>query len=483
MYDDAARERFVDEPPKRAERTPFERDRARVVHSAALRRLAAKTQVHSATTSDFVRNRLTHSLEVAQVGRELGKSLGCNPDVVDTACLAHDLGHPPFGHNGEFALAEITAEIGGFEGNAQTLRLLTRLESKTLDKRGRSAGLNLTRASLDAATKYPYPRGAAPPAYPPTGAEVGTHTREGAGARPMYTPTAAEHSRATVEGAAAPPVKPGSSVEGHLVPAGSEKGSLLAAVGVGGSPAAAAPGKYGVYAEDREIFDWMRIGAPEGRPCLEAQVMDWSDDVAYSVHDLEDGIQLHQIDLELLLAWSARREVFATTRARYVPRASDDELAAALDRLIERPWWPRSYDGSRRDLAMLKNLTSHLVGRFCTAAEAATKAEYGPGPLTRYAADLVVPLPTRLEVAVLKGIAAHYVMFVDERRPRLDEERALISELVAAVVKGPPATLEAAFRSDWDTATDDGARLRVAVDQVASLTDVSAREWHQRLCG
>ena len=455
-YDDAARERFVDEPPKRAERTPFERDRARVVHSAALRRLAAKTQVHSATTNDFVRNRLTHSLEVAQVGRELGKSLGCDPDVVDSACLAHDLGHPPFGHNGERALDEVAAAIGGFEGNAQTLRLLTRLEAKTFDPGGRSAGLNLTRASLDAATKYPFPRGAASSSHLGT-----THP----------TPTT------LVEGHLAPTP---AQVEGHLAPTSLEQGALLPTVGV----AAALPGgKYGVYAEDRAVFDWMRIGAPAGRPCLEAQVMDWSDDVAYSVHDLEDGIQLGRIDLTLLREPSARADVFATTRQRYTPGAPDGEIEAALDRLIERSWWPRTYDGSRRDLAVLKNLTSHLVGRFCAAAESATRARYGPGALTRYMADLVVPRPTRLEVAVLKGIAAHYVMFVEERRPRLEAERALLTELVAAIVAGAPGTLEQPFRADWSSTTGNAARLRVAVDQVASLTDVSAREWHRRLCG
>jgi dGTPase len=395
-------ERWAPEPVKRSGRTPFARDRARVLHSAALRRLAAKTQVVGPGSDDFVRNRLTHTLEVAQVGREIALALGCDPDVVDAACLAHDLGHPPFGHNGEDALDQLARYIGGFEGNAQTLRLLTRLEAKV-----DGAGLNLTRASLDAATKYPWPRG-----------------------------------------------------EGPVV------------------------AKFGVYADDLPVFGWLREPAGSGvRRCLEAQVMDFADDVAYSVHDVEDGVVSGRIDLMALASAAERKEVWDVVRDWYLPDADDASLEEAYERLRTFGYWPAGgYDGSRRTLAGLKDLTSQLIGRFCTAAEQATRSVYGGGPLTRYQADLVVPPEQRREIACLKGIAARYVMRTRERETLQVRQREVVQELGAALLRIAPDGLEPAFALDFGSASDDAARLRVVVDQIASLTDASALAWHALHC-
>ena len=414
-YDDAATQRWVDEPPKRVpapERTPFERDRARVVHAAASRRLAAKTQVVGPQSDDFVRNRLTHSLEVAQVARDLARALGCEPDLVETAALAHDLGHPPFGHNGERVLAEAAADCGGFEGNAQTLRLLTRLEAKTFSRDGRSVGLNLTRATLDACTKYPW------------------------------------------------------LIADAEVPAG---------VHADGSPRVIR--KFGVYDDDRPVFDWMRAGVEGRRQCVEAQIMDLADDIAYSVHDVEDGIVAGRIDLTLLDVAAVEDAV----RGWYLPDAAPDALAVGLAGLRSVGSWPdRPYDGSRRGLAALKNLTSDLIGRFCASARAATFASY-PGPLLRHEADLVVPEQSWVEMAILKGIAAHYVMQAEDRFRAMALQRELLAELVDALVAAGPSVLERAFADDWSAAADDAGRRRVLIDQVAALTDASAAAWHERL--
>jgi dGTPase len=401
-YDGDDAERFVVEPVKETVRSPFARDRARVLHSVGLRRLAAKTQVMLAGVADFPRTRLTHTLEVAQIARELGDALGCDADVVEVAGLAHDLGHPPFGHNGEEELDRLAHGIGGFEGNAQTLRVLARLEAKITDETGASAGLNLTRASLDASCKYPWPR------------------------------------------------KPGLR-------------------------------KFGYYADDSAVFEWLRQGAPGGRTCLEEQVMDWSDDVAYSVHDAEDAVHSGLLDLAQFRSTSVQQELVAIARERYAPDRDVHALTEAMGRLTSLEYWPGQFDGSMASLVELKTFTSYLIGRFCVSAQIATQIEYGSEPLTRYAASLVVPDEVRDEVSVMKAVAVKYVM----NRPGADAEyarqREVIAELVHGLTLDEGRSLEPWLKPAFDTAATDGQRFRVIIDQVASLTDVSVVDWHRRI--
>jgi dGTPase len=414
---DADADRFVVEPPKDEPprdsglppRSPYQRDRARVLHSAAFRRLASKTQVHTtgaAGVDDFLRTRLTHSLEVAQIAREMGERLGCHPDVVDTAGLAHDLGHPPFGHNGEDALNEVAADCGGFEGNAQTLRVLTRLEAKVVGTDGAPAGLNLTRACLDAVSKYPWPR------------------------------------------------------------RGDER-------------------KFGVYADDAPVFDWLRTGAPPARRCLEAQVMDWADDVAYSVHDVEDGIHGGYVPLALLRKDPDERAALGADVAAVYSAESPADLEAVLTDLLDDPVFAPvdGYDGSHAAQAALKRLTSVLTGRFVAAAVVATRAAHGDAPLRRYGADLVVPRPVRAQCALLKGIALRYVMRRAGVEASYARQQEILRDLVAVLAARAPQVLDPVFAPLWLATPDDAARLRVVVDQVASLTDPAAVAWHARLTG
>jgi dGTPase len=355
----------------KGERSDFARDRGRLLHSSALRRLAAKTQVLSPTAGlDFARNRLTHSLEVAQVGREIGASLGLDPDLVDTACLAHDLGHPPFGHNGEKALNDWALPFGGFEGNAQTLRILTRIEPKVFDDAGRSFGLNLTRASLDASCKYPW-------------------TQETGVAEP------------------------------------------------GGRT------KFGVYESDIPIFDWVRAGAQDRRLCIEAQVMDLSDDIGYSVHDFEDAIVSGYIDVRALSSRVDHDDLVDSMVEWIGGELPHDELLAAFDRLDGLASWIETWEGSPREMGALKNLTSTLIGRFAGSATAATREHASATSLVRFGADVVVPAETRAEIAVLKGIVAANVMSHESRRPIYSRQRELIHGIVCGsrrVGNGPPRT-------------------------------------------
>ena len=410
-YTEIDKERFLtEEGSGRSARTEFARDRARVTHSSALRRLGAKTQVLQPGSNDFARTRLTHSLEVAQVGREMAVEFGIDPDIVDTACLAHDLGHPPFGHNGEKGLNEWAKNFGGFEGNAQTLRLLTRIEQKAYSKDGVAFGLNLTRASLDASCKYPW-------------------TREFA-----VQDTGADRSI-----------------------------------------------KFGVYEDDVPVFEWLRLGAKERVKCFEAQIMDFSDDVAYSVHDFEDAVVESFIKLEELKGSSQESAIVKEIERWNGSRISSDDLGAALDRLQANQYWLDSYSKTPREAGQLKNLTSSVIGSFVSRTTQATFQANADSLYARYAADVVVPIEVEAEIAIFKGLASYFLMSLDERVGYYEDQRALLRELADILLASNGKHLDGYSLDAWNRATTDSEKHRVIVDQIAVLTDAAAVKMHEEL--
>lgn len=396
-------ERFAPEGPKGAQIAPetdtrgaFARDRARVLHSAALRRLADKTQVVGPQDGDTPRTRLTHSLEVAQISRGIGEGLGLDPDLCELAGLSHDIGHPPYGHNGERALDEV-AECG-FEGNAQTLRILARLEPKVLVGE-RSFGLNLTRASLDAACKYPRTR---------TNAD----------------------------------------------------GTVNA--------------KYSAYDEDAELLAWIRRGHSDERAPIEAQVMDFSDDIAYSVHDVEDGIISGRISLKVL--WDLVELAALADKGAAAFGGTADSLVDAASRLRSLPSISHAADFNYTlaSWAQLKQLTSELVGRYIGAVTEATRVAAGGEAgeaMGRMHGDLVVPADIEAEVRLLKTVAVLYVMDAPAHLARQDRQRERIFRVYDYLSAGAPGTLDTIYQQWWLTAETPRERERVIVDQIASMTE------------
>jgi dGTPase len=340
----------------------------------------------------------------------MAQELGIDPDVVDTACLAHDLGHPPFGHNGEAALNEWSKDFGGFEGNAQTLRLLSRIEPKVFDGDGKSRGLNLTRAVLDASCKYPWAR---------------------------------ESGQA-------------------------ETGGDFSV-------------KFGYYQDDKDVFEFLRAGATPMRKCIEAEVMDFADDVAYSVHDFEDAIVSGYVNLAEINSTASDAELIQKIAQWDGSELTISDLETALAGLRSNIYWLSSHSGEMKDQATLKNLTSALIGSFVRRTTDQTELANASEHLVRYQGALVVPSEVGAEIAVLKGIVSAYLMSDEKRQPYYQWQRAILSELADALLAANGKYLDTYCASAWRDATTQEQKHRVVVDQVASLTDVSALSLHHEL--
>lgn len=410
------------------QRGDFQRDRDRVLYSSAFRRLGGVTQVVGAVEGHAFHNRLTHTLEAAQIARRLAEKfldagplaseLEINPDVAEAAALIHDLGHPPFGHAGEQELDRVARNLGnkdGFQGNAQSFRLVTRL----IAHRPLVRGLNLTRATLYASLKYPWFRDATDP-----------KRRE----------------------------------------------------------------KYGVYEVDAESFDWVRSALPDpNRKSIEAQIMDLADDIAYSVHDLEDFVRAGLIPLSQLRSPGDRNKFIDEWVADPKTRANPsfvERIEGNRETLAEwlEYWFDIRGDATYWDRVALKTQCSGLIGALIGDARLVEPDAEGQAV---YLSD-----SSRVIMRFCQRLVWHFVI----NNPRLATiqhgQRAAVKNLLhtyrRAVVdacgknkKGGKDLIPPRFRVDLEglQPSDRAGTTRVAVDIVSSMTDQQAVMLHRRFMG
>ena len=413
-YTDHDEERFS--VPERLssseERKNFERDRSRVIHSAAFRRLQGKTQVFTPGESDFFRTRLTHSLEVAQIGKGLALRLGADTDLVETISLIHDIGHPPFGHAGEQRLSELMEPYGGFEANAQNVRILTRLETKSEDY----DGLNLTRAVIDGQLKYKTP-------FP------------------------------------------------------GEKGKF-------------------VYEDDVEVVEWASKeartvvdGAKISDQSFECEIMDWADEVAYAVHDLEDSIHARYITASTFQNQSLREEIINELSDKFDNDTAG--LTSVFQGLIsqivqENPDYQlfASTSSLREQKANRKRLTSYLIGRYIRAVDRSELRSAIGSPISkRYAYRVCIPATYRMEVALINRIIMKVVIRSPQIRMMEEKGKYIIQCLFEKFMDGDNA--EFLLPDDWKEylfeCNMEGERARVVSDYISGMTDDYAQKTYAKL--
>jgi dGTPase len=402
-------------------RTGAQKDRDRILYTSALRRLAKVTQVVAADTGHVFHNRLTHSFQVAQVGMRIAQRLkpsyvelsgtadGFDPDVVEAACLAHDLGHPPFGHVAEKKLNELTGEeIDGFEGNAQSFRIVTKLSQHTTVHRG----LDLTCATLAAILKYPWLR------HP-------------------------------------------------------------------GSPKA---DKWGAYTSEKKDFEFATLLSPSDKTkTIEAALMDWADDITYSVHDVEDFYRAGRLPLHLLADRrydKERKGFFQKAFARHPEKtgvwSDQTALEEAFNEMIVGLFPLEGfYTGEWKERASLREFTSELIGRYVGATSI---VECNGQPTLHIDED------RERDIAVLKELTWIYVIEAQELASHQEGQREVINGLFsiywdAAQGKRSQNLFPPFYRKALEGSANDNEKKRVVVDLIAGMTEEQAVAMYTRLTG
>ncbi|MGI2258282.1 anti-phage deoxyguanosine triphosphatase [Shewanella sp. GXUN23E] len=409
------------------QRSPYQRDRARILHSAAFRRLQAKTQVLGVGMNDFYRTRLTHSLEVAQIGTGICAQLKRkhphhspllnSSSLIESLCLAHDIGHPPFGHGGEVALNYMMRDHGGFEGNGQTFRILTRLEPYTQEY-----GMNLSRRTLLGILKYPVLAPVLQPARPHTG-PVANHQ-----VRPQDWP----------------PVK-------------------------------------AIYPDDSEILDWVLaplssedrqrfcavLPADGRRPgkalhkSLDATIMELADDIAYAVHDLEDAIVMGIVTREL---W--HQDISPTLKS-----SQDEWIRRELADIDVRLFNPKHH--------IRKDAIGTLVNAFVTAIEIRYSAGFDE-PLLAHQAGLDAEFAAVLDV--LKQFVLQHVVRKPDVQMLEYRGQQMLMTLFEAFTSDPLRLLPLNTQQRYLNAREEGGNChRVIADYLAGMTDDFASRTYRLL--
>ncbi|SDG91387.1 dGTPase [Vibrio xiamenensis] len=410
-------------------RSPYHRDRARILHSAAFRRLQSKTQVHGAADSDFHRTRLTHSLEAAQLGTGIVaqikkkqpefRTLLPSDSLIDSLCLAHDIGHPPYGHGGEIALNYMMREHGGFEGNAQTFRIVTQLEPYT-----EHYGMNLTRRTLLGLIKYP-----------------ALLSR----ARAKTLPQALLHQR-------------------HL------------------NAHEWMPAK-GLYDVDNALFEWVleplssqdKARLSEFRhndnpqtshnltrfKSLDCSIMELADDVAYGVHDLEDAIVMG------LISRNQWQEHVATKLVDIGAPWFEQHITSISDMLFSGKHHQR------------KDAIGGIVNALLTSIHVKPVDAPFDSDLLAFNAYLEPHMADALEV--FKQFVSQQVIQIPEIQIVEYRGQQIIMDLFDALSPNAERLLPEQTRGEWLACDTDGARIRVISDYISAMTDVHAQRLHQRL--